>query len=232
MASFHKKILVLLGIFGGIVFVFHYGGFSHYFSLETIQANAAYLQQAVATNYNYSVLLFIAISTALVVLTLPITGPMGIVGGFLFGVVWGTLYAMISVLMGAALSFLVIRYCLSKSFEHKYGERIQKFSAQMKVYGYSYLITLQLLTIVPFFIINTLAALAGVSLFTFLWTTLVGAVPVIFVYAFAGRQLHNITSWSDILSCDILLVLLSLAAIALLPMIIKRFQHRRAQSEN
>ena len=101
----------------------------------------------------------------------------------------------------------------------------------MKTYGYTYLITLQLLTIVPYFVINTLAALAGVPFVTFMFTTAVGSFPVLVIYAFAGKQLYKIQSWKDILSKEMLLLLLLLAGFALLPLIIRKLRSSKQGDE-
>ncbi len=229
MKTFHKKLIVGLLVLVAIVLVFYYVGLSHYFSLPSIKTNAAFFKSKVAENYTHAVFAFIGISTALIAFTLPITAPMGVVGGFLFGLWPAVLYCMIAVMIGAAISFLVVRYALSHVMKHRYGKRLASFNKRMKTYGYTYLITLQLLTIVPYFVINTLAALAGVSFAMFMCTTAVGSFPILIIYAFAGKQLYMIHSWRDILSREMLLLLLLLAGLALLPLIIRKWRFSKNQ---
>jgi uncharacterized membrane protein YdjX (TVP38/TMEM64 family) len=71
-----------------------------------------------------------------------------------------------------------------------------------------------------------LAALADVPLFTFMWTTAVGSLPFLLIYAFAGRQLGTITSMSELFKPHIILLLLLLALLALLPMVIRKIRNR------
>lgn len=224
MTSFHKKI-----IFGTIILVIavaliYYFGLSRYLSLESIKSNAAYLLQKTKEHYFTSVCIFIAISIALIAFTLPVTAPVAVVAGFLFGLLPAILYTMVSVMMGTAISFLVIRYAMKRVTDHHQGKQLSKFKHQLHKYGHSYLITLQLLTVVPYFIINTLAALGGVPFHIFMMTTFIGSLPVVGIYAFAGRQLYHIKSWQDILSWNMLLLLLMLAFLAMVPMIVKRFR--------
>lgn len=207
-----------------VAVLFYYVGISHYLSLSSIQAHAATLKEQAATNYLKAVFLFIVLSAALMSFALPLTGPIAICAGYLFGFWAGTLYAMIGVIAGIAISFIMIRYVLYRLVMHRYGERITSFNNRMRVYGYSYLITLQLLMVVPYFVINALAAFAHVPLHAFLWTTFAGSLPVVVIYAFAGRQLTQINAWSDILSVNMLLLLLLLAALAIVPMIMRRYQ--------
>ena len=74
---------------------------------------------------------------------------------------------------------------------------------------------------IPYFFINALAALTNVSTFTFMWTTCVGSIPIIFIYAFAGRQLYLVESVRDIFSPSIIALLLFLIGVSLLPILFR-----------
>ncbi len=224
MKQFQKKLFIGLLILIGFIFVLYYVGLSHYFSLEGIKANASYLKTQVEKHYFGSVIGFMLGSTTLIAFTLPVTGPVAVLGGFLFGLWPAVLYTMISALVGTAISFLVVSHAMSHVTRHHYGAQLASFKEQLNSYGHTYLITLQLLTVVPYFVINTLAVLAGVPFSTFMWTTAIGSLPIVIIYAFAGRQLYMIQSWGDILSVNMLLLLLMLALLALLPMIIYKFR--------
>jgi uncharacterized membrane protein YdjX (TVP38/TMEM64 family) len=224
MKSFHKKLAVIIFVVAAAIFLLYYFGIAGYVTPGNIKQNASYLKALVQERYATSVIIFTLGSAALMLLTLPLTGPIAVFGGFLFGLWAGVLYTMVGVIVGIALSFLIVRYALSHVVRNKYSEQLAAFNTRMREYGYTYLISLQLLTVVPYFIINTLAALAGVPFHTFIWTTIVGSLPIVIIYAFAGRQLYMIRSWSDILSMNMLLLLLGLAVIALLPMLIRKFK--------
>jgi len=232
MNKTHKKVIIGLLLLIVAVVIFYYVGISHYFSLTSVKAHATYLKSKVAENYIHAALMFIGVSAALIAFTLPVTAPIGVVGGFLFSFVPAVLYCMIAVIIGSSISFLVVRYMLSHMMRHRYGNRLARFNTRMQKYGYSYLITLQLLTVVPYFIINTLAALAGVSFVTFLFTTIVGSLPVISIYAFAGRQLYKLDSWKDILSKEMLLLLILLGFLALLPLIVRKWRTSRMKDDH
>ncbi len=209
------------------IFVLYYFGVAKHITVANIKDNAVYLKQLVHEHYARSVATFIIASAALMLLTLPLTGPIAVCGGFLFGLWPGALYSMVGVTIGIAISFLMVRYALSHIMRHKYGEQLASFNERMQAYGYTYLISLQLLTVVPYFIINTLAALANVPFHIFLWTTVVGSLPIVIIYAFAGRELYMIQTWSDILSVHMLLLLLGLALLALMPMLVRKFRNMR-----
>ena len=225
MKSFHKKIAFGFFIVAGLIFVLYYFGLAHYVTLANIKTHATYLKEQVQHNYAGAAVGFMLASAALMLLTLPLTGPIAVCGGFLFGLWPGVLFTMIGIMVGIALSFLMVRYAVSHVVRRRYSEQLVSFNERMSTYGYTYLISLQLLTVVPYFVINTLAALAHVPLHTFIWTTAVGSLPIVIIYAFAGRELYMIKSWGDIMSFNMLLLLLGLAALAMLPMVMRKFRN-------
>lgn len=212
-------ITVTIVCFIGLIYYF---GIGSYFTLENLQQKSTYLKGSVASHYVESVLVFILVFVSLILVTLPIVGPMTMLGGYLFGVAPGFLYSLIASTIGSLVSFLIIRYLLASILRHRYKESLAPFSEKMKTHGYNYLLMLQLLSVVPFVVTNTLAALTDVSLFTIFWTTIVGSIPVLLIYAFAGKQLGTIGSAQDILSPQIMLVLVLLACIALIPLFLKK----------
>ena len=52
----------------------------------------------------------------------------------------------------------------------------------------------------PFFMINTFTALMPIKTWTFYWVSQVGMLPGTILYVFAGTQLSEIKSLSDIMS--------------------------------
>lgn len=202
--------------------LFYFGGFSEYVSLEYFKLKGALLKHYVTEHYIATVIGYIMLFSAMVAMSLPVTAPSGVLAGFLFGLFAGFIYAMIVVCIGATISFLIIKHTLSHVVRMQYKTQLDAFNAQINQYGFSYLMTLHLLTIVPYFLINTLAALANVPFKTFLWTTIVGAIPSVFMYVFAGQQLYEIKQWGDIISWHMLAVLGMLALLALMPIIVRK----------
>ncbi len=220
-----RKIVLSLVAVIGVAIVMYYFGFAHYFSLESIKIQASFFKAKVESNYTGSVFTFIAVFTTLIALTLPLTGPMGIIAGFLFGLMPGIIYSMIAAMIGTTISYIVVRKAMTHIVRNKHKHKLNSFNDRIQKYGYSYLISLQLLTVVPYFIINTLAALGGVPLWAFMWTTFAGSLPIVAIYTFAGRELYMIKQWSDILSVHMLALLLVLAVLSLMPIIVKKFRN-------
>lgn len=219
-----KALLVIVAVIS-IATVIWYFGLHNYITLASLQENRAALEEAVQKNYLQSVAIFIAIYTAVITVMIPGVPPLTIIGGFLFGLLPGVLYSGIAAAIGATISFLVMRYVLSNVIRGKYAQKLDRFNEKILSQGAaSYLLTMQLIGVIPYFVINTLAALTTVSIFTFFWTTLVGSLPILFVYAFAGRQLYLVESADGVFSPRIIALLVVLALVAMLPLLIKFFR--------
>ena len=220
-SGMRKALLVIVAVIS-IAIVIWYFGLHNYITLASLQENRASLEEAVQKNYLQSVAIFIAIYTAVIAVMIPGVPPLTIIGGFLFGLLPGVLYSGIAASIGATISFLVMRYVLSNVIRGKYAQKLDRFNEKILSQGAaSYLLTMQLVGVIPYFVINTLAALTTVSIFTFFWTTLVGSLPILFVYAFAGRQLYLVESVDDVFSPHIIALLVVLALVAMLPLLIK-----------
>jgi uncharacterized membrane protein YdjX (TVP38/TMEM64 family) len=221
--SMKKAFLVGLCLVSIIALIWYFG-LHNYVTLASLQANRAYLESIVTQNYVQAVAIFIAIYTAVIALAIPGVPPLTMIGGFLFGCIPAGIYAIISATIGTTISFLLMRYLFSNMIRGKYAQKLDRFNQKIATCGAaSYLLTLQLMGLIPYFVINALAALTNVSTFTFIWTTFVGSIPIIFIYAFAGRQLYLVESVSDIFSPSIIALLVFLVFVSLLPLLLKSF---------
>jgi uncharacterized membrane protein YdjX (TVP38/TMEM64 family) len=110
--------------------------------------------------------------------------------------------------------------------QERYREQLEKFNSEMERNGPRYLLTLRLLPVFPFFLVNFLSGLTRVSLPTFLWTTSLGIIPGSMVYAFAGQQLETVRSVGDILSLKVLIAFGVLALFTFLPPLVQRLRKK------
>ncbi len=220
----HKGLFFIIVIIAALFIVSRYTGLGDYLSFEYLQANRALLLQKVQANYVLAVGVYIGLFSCALALALPVVAPLTVVGGFLFGVVFGTIYASLSSTAGSVIYYLIVRFLLANTVKGTYQERLNQFNKQINQYGYTYLLTMQWLTIFPFFVINTLAALAQVPFVTFLWTTIVGGLPFIIIFALAGKELGSIKKISDILSLEVIILFILLALLALVPMLIQKWR--------
>lgn len=219
-----KKKLLITVILGVAIILLYCSGLLNYLSFDQIRLHATRIKLLVHDHYISAVLLFILVYTIAIMIALPVVAPMSLLGGYLFGASMGGVYSIIGVTIGATFAYFFVRYIVYNFLFVHYNERIEKFNKKINHYGYTYLLAMQLITIVPLFVINIIAGLAHVPVKYFIWTTVFGCAPLIFIYAYAGRHLGDIDSINDIIKPSTFIMLIILAAAALLPMIIiKRY---------
>ena len=121
--------------------------------------------------------------------------------GLFFGVVPGLIFAVTGLTLGAVIAFLVSRFVLGSWVQERYRTLLASFNEEIQRHGHFYLITLRVVPVLPFFLVNILAGLTEeFSLKRFAASTSIGLMPASFVYSFAGRRLAEINSPRDILS--------------------------------
>jgi len=194
-----------------------------YLTFESLYQNKVKLSGYVSANYGVAVLTYIGVYITVIVLALPGAAVMTIGGGVLFGVLPALVFANIAATTGATISFLMARYLIGDWVQNKYKKSLIKFNQEMSENGKNYLLTLRLIPIFPFFMINLASALTKVSLFTFAWTTSLGIIPGSFAYALAGNNLSNIQSAKGILSKEVIVVFVILGILSLAPPLAKKY---------
>ena len=142
--------------------------------------------------------------------------------GFLFGSLLGTLYVNVGATVGATLAFLVARYLLREWVEQKFGSRLDAIQQGFARNAFSYLMTLRLIPLFPFFLVNMVSGLTRVNVGTYMAATSLGIIPGSFVFAYAGRQLGTISSLKEIASPNVLLAFTLLGLLALVPILYRK----------
>jgi len=226
--SIIKKILLLVVIVGIIVGI-RFSGLGDYLTFENLKENREYLHDVVGKNYLFSVILFILTYIVVAGLSIPGASTVTLAGGLLFGTILTALYVNVGATIGATIAFLVSRYLLGNWIQGKYHDKLQKFNREIEVNGYRYLLTLRLIALFPFYLINIMAGVTTTPIKTYIWTTSVGIFPGTLVYAFAGSRLNFIESPKDIFSPQILLAFALLALLPLLPMVVKKLKHAESK---
>ena len=163
----------------------------------------------------------------MVAVSLPGAAILTLAGGFLFGSVLGTVFVNLGATTGATLAFLAARYLLRDWVESKFGHRIAPIQEGFSKNAFSYLMTLRLIPLFPFFIVNLVSGLTRVSLATYVAATAIGIIPGSFVFAYAGRQLGMINSLREIASPNVLLAFTLLGLLALVPIIYRKFTEKK-----
>lgn len=223
------KILIVL-LFAAAVGAFLYFDLHRYLSLESLKANRDRLLAFAEQRYTTTVVLFVVSYCLFVATNLPGAVFFTLAGGMLFGAVLGTVYVNVAATTGSTLAFLASRYLLHDWVERKFGGWLRPFQVGFKQNAFTYLLTIRLIPIFPFFIVNLLCGLTRISLGTFVASTAIGIIPGTFVYAYAGQQLGRINSLQEIASPRVLLAFTLLGVLALVPLLYRRFAVKRSRT--
>jgi uncharacterized membrane protein YdjX (TVP38/TMEM64 family) len=220
-----RSVYILLSIVSIIVLVcvwYYTFGWRYVHQLH-LQHTQTTMRNFVAAHYIRAVFYYMFSYTIMTVLGFPIAIPMTLLGGFLFGFWFGGIFALVSSVLGALIFFLLVRNWFADLIKTYYQQRLQEFNERIGSEGvFGYMVSLHLVAVVPYVIINTLAALANISVRIFLLATVLGATPVIFIYSFAGAQFGMIQGMKDIFSAGMIYALALLLVLSLIPFIIKR----------
>jgi uncharacterized membrane protein YdjX (TVP38/TMEM64 family) len=217
------KLIVALAL-ASMIGLFLYFDLGQYLSLESLKANRDWLLMFTEQHYAAAVAIFIGSYCLLVAASLPGAVFLTLAGGFLFGSILGTVYVNLGATTGAILAFLSARYLFRDWVEHKIGHRLGSLRKGISRDGFSYLLTLRLIPVAPFFLINALCGLTRLPLGTYVLATAIGIIPGSFIYAYAGRQLGTINSLQEIASPRVLLALTMLGLLALVPGLYRKFR--------
>jgi uncharacterized membrane protein YdjX (TVP38/TMEM64 family) len=228
-----KRLLPLLVLVAGLV-VFFALGLHRYLSFEVLRDNREALLNWVQQNGLLAALAYMAIYAIAVAFSLPGGLVLSITGGFLFGTLLGSLYIVIGATVGATALFIIAKSALGDFLSAKAGPWLHKMEAGFRKNALSYLLVLRLVPLFPFFVVNLVPAFLGVPLSTYVIGTFFGIIPGVFVFASVGTGLGSIFdkgesfSATGILTPQIVIALVGLAALALLPVIYKTIKTRSA----
>lgn len=222
----YRKLLILAAFVTAILLLWLLVAGQDFLTFEYLKTNHHTLRNYVATHYARSALIFILLylSTSLVV---PGALALTVAGGALFGTLPTALFVNIGATVGSVVAFYVTRYLLAAWVQERYRNELVRFHRELEQHGYSYLLTLRIIPILPAFLVNYLAGLTRVPPRTFIWTTSLGVLPGALIYAYAGSRLARLESAADIVSLPMMAVFLMMGLFSLLPVILKHSKRLR-----
>jgi uncharacterized membrane protein YdjX (TVP38/TMEM64 family) len=209
-------------------------GLGDQLSWSSLAHNQATLNEWVAEHPALAPCLFVAIYIASVTLSLPQAGLLTMIGGLLFGTLPGGGMAVIGATVGAIFLFLIARSAFAGPMARRGGAALGKLRQELGRNGFSYLLAIRLVPVVPFWLVNLAAALCGMRLMQFFVATLIGILPTTFITASIGSGLGDVLSRGETPSFGLLLTwpvlgpLLALAALSLLPVAWRKWRPRHA----
>jgi len=206
--------------------LFRFSGVSEHITFENFKRNREILQAFAKDYYILSVLAYIIlyISTAFF---LPGAIPLTIIGGTLFGAFLGTVYVCIGATVGATLAFFSARHLIGSWIQDRYRNQLKRFNEEIEKNGHYYLLTLRIIPVFPFFLVNFFAGLTNIPYRIFLWTLLITAIPGTVIYSFAGQQIGVIESINDMYSPAVWIAFLLLFIFSITLMVFRHIKRKK-----
>ena len=223
----YGKLALLALILAGVVgfFLLDLG---QYLTLSSLKAQQAELGRWVDARPLEAAGLFFLVYVAVTALSLPGAAILTLAAGAIFGLLLGTVIVSFASTIGASLAFLSARYLLRDWVKARFSKRVQAIDEGIAKDGPFYLLTLRLIPVFPFFLINLAMGLTAMRLLTYFLVSQIGMLPGTIVYVLAGTQLAAIESTADILSPGLIgsFVLLGLFPL-IAKFVIDRIRRRR-----
>ncbi len=222
MLRFFPKIFLLVFIFG-IVATAYYGELSEFLTFDYLKGHRADLQHYYAQNAWVAVAFYMAVYILVAALSLPGAAILTLAGGVLFGVLWGIVIASLASTIGATLAFFLSRFLLrewvQQKLQKKWGDKIERINRGIEKDGAFYLLTLRLVPLFPFFLVNLAMGLTRIPVRTYFFVSQIGMLLGTAIFVNAGAQLSRVDSLEDIFS---LKLFLSFTALGVLPLVAKK----------
>ncbi|MGQ4689379.1 FAD-dependent oxidoreductase [Aeromonas veronii] len=221
----NRTRLLLALVMGSLIGTFFALDLGRYFTLDALQAQQAAVAQWVDSHFVSASLLFVLIYVLSTALSLPGASLLTLGGSAVFGVGWGLLLVSFASTLGATLAFLSARFLLRDWVEQRFGDKLATFQSGMAKEGVFYLLSLRLIPIFPFFLVNLLMGLTSIRVSTYYWVSQLGMLPGTFVYVLAGSELGQLTSTGNILSPGLMV---ALTLLGLMPWLVKKLTAKLA----
>lgn len=145
-----------------------------------------------------------------------------VTGGVLFGPLWGTLWNLTGATLGATLAFVTARYVASDWVSQRTGERLARLFRGVEQEGWRFVAFVRLVPLFPFNLVNYAFGLTRIRLGEYVLTSFVCMVPGAFAYTYLGYAGRRAASEQAGAIREGLLALALLAAVALLPRLVRR----------
>ncbi len=207
-----KGRIAVVALLAALLVAFFASGLRHYVSLDYFQAQRSAIEAYLAAHPLATAAAFFGVYVAMTALSLPGAAILTLVGGALFGLLWGTLIVSFASSIGATLAFLASRYVLRAWVRARFGDKLKPIDEGIEREGAFYLFALRLVPVFPFFVINLLMGLTPIATRTFYWVSQLGMLAGTVVYVYAGTQLGRFRVSAGLVAAFVILGLFPLAA--------------------
>ena len=208
-------VIVLIAVAIAGYFIFDLG---QYLTLDFAQSQLSAIQEFKDENFTLTALIYFSVYVAITALSIPGAVIATLVGGAIFGLLWGTVIVSFASSIGATLAFFVSRLLLREWVQSKFGDYLAPINKGIEKDGNFYLFSIRMVTLFPFFMINLLMGLTPIRPVAFYLVSQAGMLLGTAVYVNAGSELAQISSLSGLVSGSLIF---SFALLGLFPLMAK-----------
>jgi len=205
----------------------------HVLTLETMKTHQAAIEAFRDAHPVLTVGAFLMGFIGIGLLPLPVAALLSAMAGALYGTALGFVVVTFTSTLGAAAGFMIARYGLREPLARRYADQARLIDAGIARDGALYLLTMRLVPVLPFSLINLAFGLSAMRLLTFTLVSQLGMAPSALLFANAGRELSKLDSLDDLMSPG---VIASLTLVAALPWLgralVTLVQRRRYHEES
>ncbi len=183
-----------------VVVLYRHFDLGRLLTLDQLKASRDALVGAYQAQPLQTVLAFFGVYVLAAALSIPGALILTLAAGAMFGLGVGLVVVSFASSLGALLAFLASRYLLRDMIQARFGKSLAPINEGVKKDGTFYLLTLRLVPVFPFWLINLLMGLTPIGAGRFYLVSQIGMLAGTAVYVNAGTQLAAIQSPRDILS--------------------------------
>lgn len=210
-------IKILLGLLVlSLLIIFSSSNELRYLDLKNIKENATFARDFYGENQMFFIFGYVIIYILSTSVSLPLATFLTLVGGAVFGHLHAILLVSFASTVGATLNFLLARFILKDFIQKKFKKAFVTINNSIISDGKTYLLSLRLIPLFPFFLINLIMGLTPMRIWPFFWVSQVGMLPATIIYVNAGVEIAQINSIESIFSYKLIV---ALTLIGLLPLI-------------
>lgn len=230
-----KRFLPLVVLVVAVIVILA-SGVGRHLSLEALQTHEATLRGFVDDNLVLALLAFMGVYALATAVSFPGAVVLTLAGGYLFGTWVGGAATVLGATIGSILVFYVVQTSLGEALRAKAeadGGALKKVMDGVVDGAFGYILTLRLIPVAPFWLVNVAAALANAPLKAYALATLFGIMPATFIYSGIGAGIGAVISRGETPDLGVIFepkVLLPLVALGLLSLGTTLYQRRRGKT--
>lgn len=216
------KRLGFLALLVGIIVAIRISGASQYLEQEK-------LRELIASSGNLAPIIYMvtyALAPALFLPGLPLT----IVGGILFGPLWGVIYTIISSTIGACIAFLVSRYIGREWITGKLrSPKWKKLAEMVEQQGWKAVAFTRLIPIFPFNLLNYAFGLTRVKFSHYALATFFGMLPACIAFIVFSSSLLEVIRGK--ITPSFVVGILLILSVSLIPLVYRKMKAGRGEKQ-